>query len=256
MKDNRQNTNDLMAVIAEDIEVIKEKLNGIGTLETDGQLSLLMERLEPLLRWGEDDTFATVNGIFGSSDRVSAYQQETAKVLIRELQKNFKNNQEENRKKGVLPIDEMFDKIYGKLSELASLEQHTEKGRSKTIPSAMFQRILPQVKSKWGQFRKKIPQCLNPYFITKLTVTLLFVFLFGCSWYRWHEYRRENARLQIIADKYRVSMAIVNEVHPQTALTIGAYDKLVETVGADSTLVVFWEQVSMVKENREKKSGR
>lgn len=36
---------------------------------------------------------------------------------------------------------------------------------------------------------------------------------------------------------------MLNELYPELAVTVGAYEKLVETVGVDSTLAVFHKQV-------------
>lgn len=40
---------------------------------------------------------------------------------------------------------------------------------------------------------------------------------------------------------------MLNELHPGLAVTVGAYEKLTETVGVDSTLTIFREQVKAVK---------
>ena len=87
----------------------------------------------------------------------------------------------------------------------------------------------------------------NPYAWTGIGFTLVFFFLFALSWIRWHDYREENRRLRTVADKHKVTTVILNEVHPELAVTIGAYEKLTETVGADSTLTIFKEQVKAVR---------
>ena len=40
---------------------------------------------------------------------------------------------------------------------------------------------------------------------------------------------------------------MLNELHPGLAVTIRAYEKLTETVGVDSTLTIFREQVKTAK---------
>ena len=70
---------------------------------------------------------------------------------------------------------------------------------------------------------------------------------------RWHEYREENKRLRTVADKYQVTTFMLNELYPELAVTVGAYDKLVETVGKDSTLTVFNRQVKKVRNENESK---
>lgn len=49
-------------------------------------------------------------------------------------------------------------------------------------------------------------------------------------------------------------MVILNELHPGLAVTIGAYENLTETVGADSTLTIFNEQVKAVKKESQNRS--
>ena len=41
---------------------------------------------------------------------------------------------------------------------------------------------------------------------------------------------------------------MLNELYPKLAVTIGAYEKLTETVGVDSTLTIFNEQVKAIKQ--------
>ena len=47
---------------------------------------------------------------------------------------------------------------------------------------------------------------------------------------------------------------MLNELHPELAVTVGAYEKLTETVGVDSTLTIFWEQVKAVRKESQNRS--
>ena len=67
------------------------------------------------------------------------------------------------------------------------------------------------------------------------------------SWVQWHEYREGNRRLKMVVDKHQVTTVMLNELHPGLAVTIRAYEKLTETVGVDSTLTIFREQVKTAK---------
>ena len=40
---------------------------------------------------------------------------------------------------------------------------------------------------------------------------------------------------------------MLNELHPELAVTVGAYERLVEMVGADSTLAIFNRQVKIAR---------
>ena len=53
-----------------------------------------------------------------------------------------------------------------------------------------------------------------------------------------------------VADKHKVTMVILDELYPELAVTVGAYEKLVETVGVDSTLVIFNRQLKIVREEK------
>lgn len=94
----------------------------------------------------------------------------------------------------------------------------------------------------------------NPYVWTGIGCTLVFFALFIISWVQWHDYREENRRLRTVADKHQVTTVMLNELHPGLAVTIGAYEKLTETAGADSTLTIFWEQVKAVRKESKKRS--
>lgn len=94
----------------------------------------------------------------------------------------------------------------------------------------------------------------NPYAWTRIGCTLVFFALFTISWVQWHEYREENRRLRTVAAKHEVTTVMLNELHPELAVTIGAYERLVETVGADSTLTIFSEQVKAVRKESKNQS--
>jgi hypothetical protein len=79
--------------------------------------------------------------------------------------------------------------------------------------------------------------------------------LSAASWVRWHEYREENRRLRTVADKYQVTSVMLNELYPELAVTVEAYEKLAETIGADSTLAVFHKRLEQVR-NEENESNQ
>lgn len=55
-----------------------------------------------------------------------------------------------------------------------------------------------------------------------------------------------------VANKHQVTTIMLNELYPELALTVKAYEKLTETVGMDSTLTIFWEQVNVVRKDLKK----
>lgn len=56
--------------------------------------------------------------------------------------------------------------------------------------------------------------------------------------------------LRTMADKHQVTSVMLNELYPELAVTIGAYEKLVDVVGVDSTLAIFNRQVKIVREQK------
>lgn len=74
----------------------------------------------------------------------------------------------------------------------------------------------------------------------------------GHTGVQWHEYREENRRLRTVADKHKVTTVMLNELYPELAVPVGAYEKLVETVGVDSTLAVFHRQLEKVRSEESK----
>ena len=54
--------------------------------------------------------------------------------------------------------------------------------------------------------------------------------------------------MKTVADKHHVTMVMLNELYPELSVTVGAYEKLVDVVGVDSTLAIFNRQVKTVRE--------
>lgn len=58
----------------------------------------------------------------------------------------------------------------------------------------------------------------------------------------------------MVADKHQVTTVMLNELYPKLAVTVGAYEKLTETAGADSTLTILGEQVKAVRKESKNRS--
>lgn len=168
------------------------------------------------------------------------------------LQAEMEATEKDRRKRGVPSIKEQFDKILELLtSHIESERLASEKSQpNQGFMTGLWQAVRPDkainvIRLLWS----KIPDGWhkNPYVWTGIGCTLVFFALFAVSWVQWHEYREENRRLRTVADKHRVTTVMLNELHPETAVTVGAYEKLTEMVGADSTLTIFWKQVKAVR---------
>lgn len=258
MKDNLQNIADLIGVLAEDIEEIKKILATKDAPDRDGAVKRLASDLEPVIRFFDGSTPENINDIFGSKEAIEDCKRSLGKEMIVSLQAYTNANDKKMRERGIPTTKDLLYRI------LEVLTDHVEKDRR--IPEKAQQsqgfarklwlairpgRAISGIRRLWG----KIPDgwYKNPYAWAGIIFTLVFFALFAASWVRWHEYREENKRLRTVADKYQVTTFMLNELYPELAVTVEAYEKLVETVGVDSTLNVFNRQLEKVR-NEENES--
>lgn len=259
MKDNLQNIADLIGALAEDIEAIKKKLDAKDCPDKDETLKRLEAKLEPVIQFFNGNAPENVNAIFGSKEAIEEYKQSIGDETVASLRLYTEANEKDMRKHGVPTIKEQLNKILELLTNhIENDSQASEKVQSKQdIMRELWQAIrrnkaLNTIRQLWS----KVPDGWhkNPYAWTGIGCTLVFFALFAISWVRWHEYREENRRLRTVADKHQVTTVMLNELHPELAVTVGAYEKLTETVGADSTLTIFWEQVKAVRKESKNRS--
>lgn len=254
MKDNLQNIADLIGALAEDIEAIKEKLDAKDSPDKDEALKRLVERLEPVISFFNGNTPENVNAIFGSKEAIEEYKQSIGDETVTSLRLYNEANEKNMRKHGVLTIKEQLNKILELLTaHVEKDKQASEKMQQKhgVIPG-LWRAICPdKAINAIRQIWSKVPDGWhkNPYAWAGIGCTLVFFALFAISWVQWHEYREENSRLRTVADKHQVTTVMLNELHPKLAVTVGAYERLVETVGVDSTLTIFWKQVKAVRKH-------
>lgn len=259
MKDNKQNIADLIGALAEDIEEIKKKLDAKDSPDKNGELKRLAVKLEPVIQFFNGNAPENVNAIFGSQDAIEEYKKSLGNEMVVSLQANIEATEKDRRKRGVPSIKEQLDKILELLtSHIESEKLASEKPQPKQgFMTGLWLAIRPvkainAIRLLWD----KIPDGWhkNPYAWTGIGFTLVFFALFALSWVQWHEYRDENRRLRTVADKYKVTTVMLNELYPELAVTVGAYEKLTETVGVDSTLTIFREQVKAVRKESKNRS--
>ena len=257
MKDNLQNISDLIGALAEDIEEIKKILAAKDASDKDEAVKSLAVKLEPVIRFFGSSTPENINGIFMSKGTIEAYKKSLGEEMIVSLQAYTDANDKDMRKRGIPTTKDLLYKI------LELLTDHVEKDKrilEKTHPKQGFTGKLwkairlNKVTSRIRRLWDKVPDgwYKNPYAWAGIVSTLVFFVLFAASWIRWHEYREENRRLKTVADKYQVTTVMLNELYPELGVTVGAYEKLVETVGMDSTLTVFHMQLEKVKNGGDK----
>lgn len=252
MKDEMQNLTDLIGALAEDIEAIKIKLDKKDASDKDETLKRLAVKLEPIVRFAGGKAIDNINDIFRSEETIAAYRKSLGDVVIASLQANMEANEKDMRKRGIPSITELLMNIRKMLAEhieeskgISKNTQRNQRQEKGILRHLKCNVISKQIKSLWC----KIPDgwYKNPYAWTGIFVMLLFVALSVVSWVQWHHYREENRRLRIIEDKYQVTSVMIKRLYPELALTVEAYEKLIETVGVDSVLLLFNEEVEAVK---------
>lgn len=259
MKDNLQNIADLIGALAEDIEEIKKKLDAKDSPSKNEALDKLTKNLEPVIRFFNGSAPGNINAIFGSKETIEEYRKSMGDEMIESLQANFEATEKDRRKRGVPSTKEQLDNILKLLTSHIEYDRlPSEKPRQKQgFMTELWQAIRPdRVISVTRLLWSRVPNGWhkNPYAWAGIGCTLVFFALFAVSWVQWHEYREENRRLRTVADKHQVTTVMLNELHPELAVTVGAYEKLVDVVGADSTLTMFWKQVKAVKKASKNRS--
>ena len=255
MKDEKQNLTDLIGALAEDIEAIKAKLYEKDASDKDEALKRLAVKLEPIVRFAGGKAIDNINAIFRSEETIAAYRKSLGDEVIASLQANLEANEKDRQRRGIPTMTDLLLNIRKMLAEhIEESRQNPEGGQQKQWRTKGFLRfpkcnpISKQLKFLWH----KIPDgwYKNPYAWTGIFVILLFVALSSVSWVQWHQYRVENVQLEIVEDKHKVTKTMLNELYPELAITVEAYEKLVEAVGVDSTLAVFHKQVRQVKSGK------
>lgn len=259
MKDNLQNIADLIGALAEDIEEIKKKLDAKDSPDKDDTLKSLEAKLEPVVQFFNGNAPENINGIFGSKETIADYKKSLGDEMVTSLRAYTEVNEKDMRKSGVPTVKEQLDDIQKILKDHVEKDNLlSEKAQPKPgfIPG-LWQTIRPdKVISVTRLLWSKIPDGWhkNPYAWAGIITVLVYFALSVTSWMKWHEYREENRQLKTVAEKHKVTTVMLNELHPGLAVTVGAYEKLTETVGADSTLTIFWKQVKAVRKESRNRS--
>ena len=252
MKDNLQNIADLIGALAEDIEEIKKKLDAKDSPDKNETLNELEEKLKPVIQFFKGNAPENINGIFGSKEAIEDYRKSFGDEMVTSFQLYTEADEEDMRKRGIPTIKEQLNYIQKMLKDHVEIDkQASEQAQPKQgLMRNLWQAIRPNkainvIRLLWS----RVPDGWhkNPYAWAGIGCTLVFFALFIVSWVQWHEYREENRRLRMVADKHKVTTVMLDELHPGLAVTIGAYEKLTETVGVDSTLTIFNEQIKAVK---------
>lgn len=251
MRDEMQYLTDLIGALAEDIEEIKNTVKSKDTTYKDDAVERLEAKLEPIFRFFGGSTADNINEIFKSKEAIAAYRKsqgdETAASLLAKMDADGRDiigRGIPTRYGILLDIRKM---LAGHIEKSRRMSGNGQKSRPQTGGFSFHRKcssISKRIKSLW----RKLPDgwYKNPYAWTGICCSLVFFALFTVCWTQWHEYRKENRRLRTVADRHKVTTVILKELYPELAISIGAYEKLVETVGADSTLAIFNRQLERV----------
>lgn len=253
MKDNKQNLTDLIGALAVDIEDVKKKLDAKDSSDKNEALKRLEAKLEPVIRFFNGNAPENIDEVFGSKEAIEKSKKSLCDGVIVSMEEYTDATNKDMCKRGIPTINDLLRKILEMQAELLKNNKQTSE---KLQPSQVFMpklwqavrpgKVLHAISWIWG----KVPNgwYKNPYIWAGISCTLVFFTLFSVSWVQWHEYREENRRLRTVADKHHVTTIMLNELHPGLAVTVGAYEKLVDVVGADSTLVIFNRQIKIARE--------
>lgn len=259
MKDNKQNLTDLIGALAVDIEDVKKKLDAKDSPDKNEALKRLEAKLEPVIQFFSGNVPENIDAIFGSKEAIEEYKQSIGDETVTSLRLYTEANEKDMHKHGVPTIKEQLNKILELLTShiendrLASEKLQPKQGFISGLWQAIRQnKELNAIRQLWS----KVPDGChkNPYAWAGIGCTLVFFALFIVSWVQWHDYREENRRLKTVADKHHVTTVMLNELYPELSVTVGAYENLTETVGADSTLTIFWKQVKAVRKDSQNRN--
>lgn len=258
MKDNNiQNIADLIGALAEDIEEIKKKLDAKDDSDKDEAVKRLAVKLEPVIRFFGGSTPKNISEIFGSRESVENYKKSLCDGVIVSMEEYTDATNKDMCKRGIPTIKDLLYKILEMQTELANNHKSSSETAQQIQGSWLAIRtgeVTKSIRRLWA----KIPDgwYKNPYTWTGIIFSLVLIFLFAASWMKWHEYRDENRMLKTVAAKHEITSVMLNELYPELAVTVGAYEKLVDAVGVDSTLAIFNRQVKIMREKESETKRR
>ncbi|WP_418402956.1 hypothetical protein [Alistipes putredinis] len=250
---DKQNIADLIGALAEDIEEIKKKLDAKDSPDKDGALKRLAVRLEPVMRFFGSNVPENISGIFGSREAIGKFKESLCNEMLASLQEHTNAINEDMRRRGVPTVNDLLHKILEMQEELMKSTKQTPvkvQQKQEFWLAVRSGKVLHTIRRLWG----KVPDdwYKNPYMWAGIGCTLAFFVMFTASWMKWHEYRNENRLLRTIFDKHQVTTVMLKELYPELAVTVGAYEELVDAVGVDSTLAVFQRQMEKARTPKKK----
>ena len=278
MKTSKQDIHDLLAAIANDVEEIKAQLGSAGTdaASKDNAISNDVVVGNGSAASNPNQTIADVKRLLEQiagvcsklPDRIKSYYAQLLLRIPKDLREELTRDTDARKRKGQPTVEDKIDNtltmavaVYDRLNQLEEALRYTSKlGQSGQVAAhgkSGRSGIIARLKSAWSGVRRfwtKQPTRLyrNPYILCAISICLLYFALSIFSWQQWHHYREENARLHFTADKYRVDSIILRELYPQAAITLSAYEHIIESEGAEKAIEVFWNNFDATLSNKSK----
>ncbi len=227
--------------------------NGSAAANADRIIAEINRLLEPIAQ--------TCNKL---PDWIKSYHSQLLLHVVRDLREELNRDNDTRKRKGQPTIENKIDNslmmlvsIYDRLNQLedAMMPDTPQQGQTGRIQSANGKSaksgIISVIKSVWSgvqrlRSKRKSRWYRKPYILCAIVIYLLYFGLSIFSWQQWHHYRDENARLRLTADKYRVDSIILRELYPQAAITLSAYEHVVESAGADTAIEVFRKDINVI----------
>lgn len=196
--------------------------------------------------------------------RLKSYCAQLLLRISKDLREELARDNDARKRKGQLTVEDKIDNsltmlisIYNRLNQIEyALRPSTPKlGQSGQIAAyrkSVRSGIISVLKSVWSGVRRfctkrPIRWYRKPHILFVVVIYLLYFALSIYSWQQWHHYRTENACLRLTADKYRVDSIILRELYPQTAITISAYEHIIESEGAEAAIEAFRDKIGNIR---------
>ena len=276
MKTSKQDIHDLLAAIANDVEEIKAQLSGAAGTDAAGEANAISN--DVVVRNGSATSnphriIAEINHLLEPianvccklPDRIKSYYAQLLLRIPKDLREELTHDNDARKRKGQLTVEDKIDNtltmavaVYDRLNQLEeALRPDTPKlgqpGQIGVHGKSVRSGIIARLKSAWPgvqrlRSKRQSRRYRNPYILCAISICLLYFALSIFSWQQWHHYRNENTRLRLTTDKYHVDSIILRELYPQAAITLSAYEHIIESEGAEAAINIFRENTNAVTE--------
>ena len=256
MKDNNQNLNDAVASMAVDIEEIKTKLQTLCKTDNKDEPQLDVRKLNRLLLSTDDSTIKMLNSVFGSQEKLDAFRKSIALVYYEVASEQLEDSERKVKEQGGQTTFETFKNMQTQLNQILVALQST----------GSKEQLSPSIKkngfARWSWVKINCSNILgwwsksarswwtSPQGVFSYTIGfIVFGFIILCI-AEIQRVREENSGLNAVAERYQVQQAILNELNPKLSITINGYSRMVDMIGADSTMTIFKEHLKVLNKSK------